>query len=70
MGDVVSVPVGSDIFSAQVIAEACRAEGLRVELLTTEMAARPNTVGVQQQLLVRAEDVERVQEILRRQQLA
>jgi hypothetical protein len=70
VAEIVSLPVGGDVFSAQVLAEACRAEGLKVELLTTEMGARPNAVGVEQQLLVRAEDVEKVRAIMRRQQLA
>jgi hypothetical protein len=68
--EIVTVAVGSDAFRAQVIAEACRAEGLKVELLTSEMGARPTTVGVEQQLLVRAPDVEKVREILRRQESA
>jgi hypothetical protein len=66
-GKVVALPIGGDIFRAQVIAAACAAEGLKVQLLTSEMAARPNTVGVEQQLLVRSEDVDTVQALIRRQ---
>jgi hypothetical protein len=66
---IVTVPVGGDIFRAQVIAEACKAEGIKVQLLTSEMGARPTAIGVEQQLLVRAEDLEKVREILSRQEL-
>ena len=36
MGDLTHVPVGGDRFRAQLIAEACRAAGLEVELLTAD----------------------------------
>lgn len=36
MDDLKQIPVGTDRFRAQVIAEACRAEGLDVELLMSD----------------------------------
>jgi hypothetical protein len=69
-GAIVALPIGGDIFRAQVIAEACRAEGLNVQLLTTELGAHPSAVGPEQQLLVRSEDVDKVREILNRQELS
>jgi hypothetical protein len=65
--DIVSLDVGDDIFRTQVITAACRSEGLRVELVRND---HPETGGFRalqpSYLLVRAEDVPRVQEIIRR----
>lgn len=36
MDDLEQIPVGTDRFRAQVIAEACRDEGLEVELLMSD----------------------------------
>jgi hypothetical protein len=64
----VEIPVGPDRFAAMVLAEACRAEGIRVELLTADAFGVDPLLGRIQQhkLLVRPEDVPRVQEILGR----
>jgi len=64
----VSIPVGPDRFAAQVIAEACRAEGIRVELITADAFGVDPILGRIQQhhLLVRPEDVPLVKEILAR----
>ena len=65
--DVVRLDVGNDIFQAQVIVAACRSEGLRVELLRNDYPETGLFHSLQPSyLLVRAEDVPRVQEIIRR----
>jgi hypothetical protein len=66
--DLVYLPVGEDRFRAQVIAEACRAEGVRVELLTADASGVDPVIARLQEfrLLVAAADVDRVQAILRR----
>ena len=65
---LVPVPVGEDRFRAQILAEACRAAGIRVELITGDASGVDPVVGIIQghRLLVRADDVERVRAILRR----
>ncbi len=64
----VALPVGSDRFAAQVIVEACRAEGIRVELLTADALGVDPILGRMQQhkLLVRPEDLPRVRAIVER----
>jgi hypothetical protein len=65
--DVVQVDLGDDVFTAQVIAAACGAEGLRVQLVRNEHPATGPLLSVQPvYLLVAAEDVERVREIIAR----
>ena len=65
MSDAVRLDLGDDIFRAEVIAAACRADGLRVQLLRND---NPETGGFRSlqpvYLLVLADDVERVQEII------
>jgi hypothetical protein len=61
---VVTVPVGGDPFQAELAAAACRAAGLQVELLVTDMGQHPAGAGVQQQLLVRSEDLAAVMSVL------
>ena len=67
MSDVARLDVGDDIFRAEVIMAACQSEGFRVELVRND---HPETGGFRSlqpaYLLVRAEDVPRVQEIIRR----
>jgi len=65
---LVYVPVGGDRFRAQMIAEACRAEGIRVELLTADESGVDPVMGRLQgfRLLVAAADEGRVRAILRR----
>jgi hypothetical protein len=61
---IVVVPLGGDAFRAETAAAACRAAGIRVELLVTEMGQHPASAGVQQQLLVRREDLDAVRAVL------
>ena len=65
---LVYVPVGGDRFRAQMIAETCRAEGLRVELLTADESGVDPIMGRMQgfRLLVGAAHVDRVQAIVHR----
>ena len=65
---LVYVPVGGDRFRAQVIAETCRAEGFRVELLTADESGVDPVMGRIQgfRLLVAASDVGRVHAIVGR----
>ena len=66
--DLVYVPVGGDRFRAQMIAETCRAEGLRVELLTADESGVDPIMGRIQgfRLLVAAGDADRVRAIVGR----
>lgn len=63
--DLVYVPVGSDRLQAQVIAEACRHAGIRLELLTADESGVDPVMGIVQghRLLVTAKDVKRVESI-------
>jgi hypothetical protein len=65
---LVYVPVGGDRFRAQMIAETCKAEGLRVELLTADESGVDPVMGRIQgfRLLVAAGDTDRVRGILGR----
>jgi len=67
-GNLVYVPVGSDRFRAQMITEACRAEGLRVELLTADESGVDPIMGRIQgfRLLVAAGDADRARAIVHR----
>ncbi|MBS1195749.1 MAG: hypothetical protein H6R33_469, partial [Actinobacteria bacterium] len=62
------VTVGGDRFEAQLIAEACRAAGIRVELLTADDSGVDPVLGIIQRhrLLVAAGEVDRVRAILER----
>jgi hypothetical protein len=68
MTRLVYVPVGSDRFAAQVIAEACRSAGIKVELLTGDQSGVDPVMGIIQghRLLVAEEDVARVEAIVGR----
>jgi len=65
---LVQVPVGEDRFQAQILAVACRAAGIRVELLTGDASGVDPILGIIQghRLLMGADDVDRVRSILRR----
>ena len=65
---LVQVRVGEDRFQAQILAEACRAAGIRVELVTGDASGVDPVLGIIQghHLLVRTDDVERVRAILTR----
>jgi len=64
MDDLRFVPVGTDRFRAQVIAEACRAAGLEVKLLLSDDsgygAVQPH------RLLVRSGELEQVLAVVRK----
>lgn len=66
MSDLVTIKVGSNRWEAHLIAEACRAEGIRVELLTGDDSGVDPHLGMIQghRLLVAAADEERVREIV------
>lgn len=68
MAELVYLTVGGDRFEAQLIAEACRAAGIRVELLTADDSGVDPVLGIIQRhrLLVAAEEVGRVRAILER----
>jgi hypothetical protein len=65
---LVYVPVGGDRFRAQMIAETCKAEGLRVELLTADESGVDPIMGRLQgfRLLVASGDADRVRAIIGR----
>ena len=66
--NLVYVPVGGERLRAQMIAGACEAEGLRVELLTADESGVDPVMGRIQgfRLLVAAADAERVRAVIRR----
>jgi len=68
MAEPVYLSVSGDRFEAQVVAEACRAAGIRVELLTADDSGVDPVLGIIQRhrLLVAAEDLDRVRVILER----
>jgi hypothetical protein len=65
---LVYVPVGGDRFRAQMIAETCKAEGLRVELLTADESGVDPVMGRLQgfRLLVASADADRVWAVIER----
>ena len=67
-GNLVYVPVGGDRFRAQMIVEACRAEGLRVELPTADESGVHPIMGRIQgfRLLAAAGEVDRVRAVIGR----
>lgn len=66
--DLIYVPVGGNRYRAHLIAEACRAEGIRVELLTGDDSGVDPHLGFIQghRLLIRSVDESRVTEIVAR----
>ena len=64
--ELVYVPVGGERLRAQMIAEACRAEGLRVELLTADESGVDPVMGRIQgfRLLVSAAAADRVRAVI------
>jgi hypothetical protein len=66
--ELVYVPVGGDRFRAQMITETCKAEGLRVELLTADESGVDPIMGHIQgfRLLVASADTDRVRAIIGR----
>jgi len=62
------VDVGPDRFRAELIAEACKADGIRVELLTADDDGTFPYWGIIQhhRLLIRSDDRDRVEAVLRR----
>lgn len=65
MGELTYVLVGTDRFRAQLIAEACRAAGLEVELLTADDSGTFMYGAIQpHRLLVRLEDVDQVEMVV------
>ena len=66
--DLEYVKVGADRYRAHLIADAVRAEGIRVELLTGDDSGVDPFIALIQnhRLLVRSDDVERVREITAR----
>lgn len=66
--DLVYVPVGTDRFRAQVIAEACRAEGIQAEILTADDDGTDPYMTLMQRhrLLVHRRDLPAVQGIIDR----
>lgn len=66
MSDLVTIRVGSNRWEAHLIAEACRAEGIRVELLTGDDSGIDPHLGMIQghRLLVAAADEDRVRQIV------
>lgn len=67
--DLERIPLGYDRFEAQVIAESCRAEGLKVELLLMDEGGNVSGLTALEPhvLLVRAVDVDAVEAVLSRQ---
>ena len=65
MDDVVTMELGVDAIQAHLIAEACRAEGMKVELLMMDESTRAVGMApiVPHKMLVQPGDVERVVEI-------
>jgi hypothetical protein len=67
VSDVVRLDLGDDIFKAQLIAAACEADGSRVQLIRNEHPETGAFHALQPSyLLVAADDVARVQEIISR----
>ena len=68
LNGLVYVPVGGERLRAQMIAGACRAEGIRVELLTADESGVDPVMGRIQgfRLLVAAGDADRVRAVIRR----
>ena len=62
MDELTQVSVGADRFRAHVIAEACRAAGLEVELLMSD----DTHFFVEIRLLVRTADLERVAALIQK----
>ena len=66
MDDLTHVPVGMNRFRAQVIAEACHAAGLKVELLSSDSSGELPLY----RLLVRSDDLEQVLAVIEKSDIA
>lgn len=66
--ELMTVELGYDVFRAHVLLEACRAEGIKCELLRMDewQNGQGISAGISPQLLIRKEDAERVTAVLRR----
>jgi len=66
--EIITLTLGVDAFDAGVVAEACRDEGLTVELLRMDdHGALPgNKALLPHRLLVRSDELDEVQQILAR----
>lgn len=66
--DLEYVPVGNDRYRAHLIAEACRAEGIRVELLLSDANGVDPALSLIQdhRLLIRSADSKQVKAIVAR----
>jgi hypothetical protein len=62
MEELAQVQLGTDRFRAYVIAEACRAAGLKVKLLTSDDSGYANIEP--HRLLVRSADLEQVAAVI------
>ena len=67
MDDLTQIPVGMNRFRAQVIAEACQAAGLKVELLSSDSWQGELPLY---RLLVRSGDLEQVLAVIEKSDIA
>jgi hypothetical protein len=58
------IPMGTHRFRAQIIAEACRNEGLRVQLMLSDDSGYANVEP--HRLLVRSDQLEQVMAVIKR----
>lgn len=64
--DLEYVPVGTDRWRAHLVAEACRAVGIPVQLLTSDASGVDPALALMQshRLLVRRTDLDRVRTVI------
>ena len=62
--ELVQIPMGTNRFRGQVIAEACQAAGLRVQLLLSDDSGYGNVEP--HRLLVRSDQLEQVMAVIKR----
>jgi hypothetical protein len=65
---VVTLPLNGDQYAASVILAECQAEGIQVQLVDDRIMTHPVTALTTFDLLVFADDLERVQAIAAKQQ--